>query len=287
MTIMSKQTNVTDFFSVRKRSHAQHPAKRRKVELPEEEEEEAEAAETETAVVGQVQEKEEEEEEAPPPAPDQKLEPALPAPKLTKSSFSLEILSPTKKSSSPKKASADPSAKASPRKRLDFGSDARGEAQGLPGDLPIPREYRRLSVLFQKVDGIVAIRHNRKQKIRLDFLLENARDIRVTEKHLKQIRCVFPQAYQYRWEKKVSRFGKETEVYEMHLWPSFKYKEKVEAGGGGGDCDDEVEAFVELSVEKLVERRRIFQRVLLSMVKDQHRQFLQQVDPLIRVKDDR
>ncbi len=124
------------------------------------------------------------------PSPAKKVRPP---PKLTKGSFSLEIVSPSKKppASSPRKAAApDPTVKASPRKRLDFDSAAKSAPnQGDRDLLPLPMSYTRLKKTFSSLDSMVATRHNRHQAIPVEtFMEEIRRATGVTTKHLKQIR---------------------------------------------------------------------------------------------------
>ena len=136
----------------------------------------------------------------------QKLSKASQPPKLSDDSFSIEILSPTKKGKSPMKASVAaaspvPAAKASPRKQLTFGgeeedSKPRTVPSGaeLPSTLlPLPKSYQKLTKAFKIMDGLVAFRHNRAEAVFVDTVLagvQNATRKRFTEKELAQIRYV-------------------------------------------------------------------------------------------------
>ena len=61
-----------------------------------------------------------------------------------------------------------------------------------------------LAEVFRCTDTIVSMLHNRKERIVLEKLtkaVQNMMRKNFGEKFLKQIKCVFPQAYFYAWEK--------------------------------------------------------------------------------------
>merc|ERR1711931_560744 len=101
------------------------------------------------------------------------------------------------------------------------------------------------------------------------------------EKFLKQIKCVFPQAYSYAWNKIMSKFGDRCVDHALQIIPNLNYKEDILNGvtdhfsGNKGDA--------RLGPEMMVERRNIFHNSLLQIVKDQHTTFLAGLDPPIEV----
>ena len=129
-----------------------------------------------------------------------------------------------------------------------------------PSDkLRLPKAYKELAAIFERLDETVALVFNRQQEIRISLAKENATRAlghkAVTDEHLQQIRCVFPKAYKYSWEKKSGRQGKDSNDYELHITPQIEPEKK-------------------LTPKILTERKRIFTYRLLTVVQDHHQEFL-------------
>ena len=175
--------------------------------------------------------------------------------------------------------------KASPRKRtvsktLDLNDDANA-------NLPIPKSYKFLEEVFRTVDHLVSIKFNRREVVKVTELkssVQTALRKNFSDSYLRKIRCVFPQAFHYVWEHITGKFGLKKDDYELTMWPNMRYAEDLRNG-------TEAEAIFNpsqletLSTKGLVERRKLFRRLLVSMVRDHHRNFLANLEPPIEVDE--
>ena len=228
-------------------------------------------------------------------------------PKLSKDSvvtFEVEVqkeqLSTVSPISSPIKSLG---AKASPRKPTYDGS-----ALLSTKDMPLPTSFKFLSEVFRyvftsiifiyqhsilkygsvmvsihktllpfyssAVDTIVGMKYNRREIIRVTEIKPAVQVIiRKTflNKYLRQIRCVFPKAYNYTWEKILNRLGCHTSgEYELQMQPNLSYKETTttEQSVIGGNSR------LKLTPRDSVERLKIFKNSLFQIVKEYHEEFL-------------
>jgi len=204
----------------------------------------------------------------------------LPSKLLTPTKTGIEIQIPQ----SPSKAQVKSQVKASPRKVPAYQRFAY-LTQPVEKELILPFKYRMLAEVFNSVDNVVSIYFNRMEKITYPKLLKAVQDMmrkNFGEKFLKQIKCVFPQAYFYAWQKVLNKFGQKKEEYELSIEPNLNYKNDILKGFG---VDDEEKKKGKLSGEMLLERKTIFHNSMLQMVKDQHKNFLATLSPPIIVDD--
>jgi len=202
---------------------------------------------------------------------------------------------------SPGKAALEISVPVSPRKNVARTPTEKASPSKVPAyqrfayltrpvetTLPLPYNYRLLAEVFRCTDTVASMLFNRKERIVLPKLtkaVQNMMRKNFGEKFLKQIKCVFPQAYFYAWEKIMGKFGVEkTDEYELRITPNLKYKKDILTDLGAIPDDETTKG--KLGPEMLVERKHIFHNSLLQITKDQHRTFLASLDPPISVQDD-
>jgi len=149
--------------------------------------------------------------------------------------------------------------KASPRKAIP--AFVRYQELAQPDQfLPLPNRYKALTEVFRSVDVIVSMKFNRKEIIRVPDLkpaVQNITRKTFSDFYLRQIRCVFPKAYKYVWEKINDRLGRHTGDFVLHMSP-----------------DHGVGTKSNMSPLIKVERLKMFQHALLNIVHDYHREFL-------------
>jgi len=197
-------------------------------------------------------------------------------------SITLELDIPSSPSktvpASPHKSPYKAQYKASPRKLPAY---QRFHNLARPADrtLPLPYSYKMLAEVFRCSDTVVSMLHNRKEVINMDKLSKNVADLMQKKwqvKYLKQMLCVFPQAYNVEWKRVETRMGVTTKR-ELQIRPNMTYKRDLL-----GDLDGINESHVKMLPQHLVERRDIFRNSLLEMVKDNHEEFLASLDPPIK-----
>jgi len=189
--------------------------------------------------------------------------------------------SPAKKLHSPSPV------KASPRKVPAY-QRFHTLAQPLDRTLPLPLSYKAIAEFFRCCDTVVAMMHNRQEIITFNKLKKGVEEMtkkNFGEKFLRQIKCVFPQAYHYTWEKIVGKFGNKKSVHELQISANLSYKRDLLSEFS--DKPDNKVQFAKLGPELLVERRTIFHNSLLQMVKDHHKDFLASLNPPIVVEDNK
>jgi len=96
--------------------------------------------------------------------------------------------------------------------------------------------------------------------------------------HIGQIRCLFPQAYSFSWEKP-TRGGSNGDL-ELQICPNLRYKKALL-----DEFDKDGNVHEKMLTEHQVERRGMFHNVLVQLVKDHHSDFLKTLDPPITVVD--
>ena len=195
-------------------------------------------------------------------------------PKLSKEEVTLEVeaskpILPPSPVSSPVKSGI----KASPRKIPQYIKHADLQTPDLY--MPLPRKYRFLAEVFRSVDDIVGMKYNRREIIRVTDIKPAVQNIlrkAFGDNYLRQIRCVFPKAYIYAWEKILDRMGRHSSGdYELQMIPDMKYNKSSpictsEDTSNKGNC--------KLGPKEKVERVKIFNHSLLQIAKDYHEEFL-------------
>jgi len=202
---------------------------------------------------------------------------------LTPTKSGIEIEIPCSPSKSPMKKSVE---KASPRKVPAYQRFAY-LSKPVEKSLVLPFKYRMLAEVFTCMDDVVALYFNRKENITYQKLAKSVQDAmrkNFNERLLKQVKCVFPQAYFYAWHQILNKYGQKKEEYELNIEPNLNYKNDILKDYG---ASEEERKKGRLNGEMLIERRNIFHNSLLQMVKDQHTIFLKTLDPPIQVDEER
>ncbi|XP_060521172.1 DNA replication factor Cdt1 isoform X2 [Cylas formicarius] len=137
--------------------------------------------------------------------------------------------------------------------------------------LTLPFKYRFLAEMFRAVDTVSQILFNRKETITLRKLkpaVEEMLKRNLLEKHLAQIKSIYPDAYSFSQEKlKVFGAGLKSEQWELVLKPNFSENDHMTS-------------------ELLLERRRKLYNILLDKVKGYHNEFLISLDTPINIPKD-
>ncbi|XP_074035173.1 chromatin licensing and DNA replication factor double parked [Leptinotarsa decemlineata] len=125
--------------------------------------------------------------------------------------------------------------------------------------LTLPYKYRYLAEIFRCIDIVCQILFNRKETItfrKLKQAVEEMLKRNLTEKHMAQIKKIYPDSFEFTVEKlKVYGAGVKQERWELVLTP------KV----GAADT---------MNSEVLLQRRRKLFSILLDRVKSYHQEFL-------------
>lgn len=134
--------------------------------------------------------------------------------------------------------------------------------------LTLPYKYRYLAEIFRCIDTVSQILYNRKESItfrKLKPAVEEMLKRNLLEKHLGQIKHIYPNAFEYSQEKlKVFGTGMKQEQWELVLKPIIE------------DTDH-------FNAEMLLDRRRRLFQKLLERTKNYHHEFLSALDPPLLV----
>ncbi|KAM4767482.1 DNA replication factor Cdt1 [Cyanocitta cristata] len=152
-------------------------------------------------------------------------------------------------------------------------------AQDLPPGLTLPYKFRMLAEMFRSVDTITGMLFNRAETVTFAKVKQGVQDMmrrQFEERHLGQIKAVYPSSYQLRQEKNVPTFGSSGKKsdYQLTLEPVLGEEEKVDGRP-------------HLSASRLLERRREFHRNLVNIVREHHRAFLAALSPPMVVPEEK
>ncbi|XP_065497009.1 DNA replication factor Cdt1 [Caloenas nicobarica] len=152
-------------------------------------------------------------------------------------------------------------------------------AQELPPGLTLPYKFKVLAEMFRSVDTIAGMLFNRAETITFAKVKQGVRDMmrkQFEERHVGQIKAVYPTSYRLRQEKNIPTFGsgaKKSE-YQLTLEPVLGEEEKVDGRP-------------HLSASRLLERRKEFNCNLVNIVKQHHKAFLAALNPPMVVPDEK
>ncbi|NXA07500.1 CDT1 factor, partial [Sapayoa aenigma] len=152
-------------------------------------------------------------------------------------------------------------------------------AQDLPPGLTLPYKFKVLAEMFRSVDTIAGMLFNRAETITFAKVKQGVQDMmrrQFEERHMGQIKAVYPTSYRLRQEKNIPSFssgGKKSE-YQLTLEPVVGEEEKVDGRP-------------HLSASKLLERRKEFHRNLVNIVKQHHKAFLAALSPPMVVPEEK
>ncbi|XP_032051532.1 DNA replication factor Cdt1 [Aythya fuligula] len=152
-------------------------------------------------------------------------------------------------------------------------------AQDQPPGLTLPYKYKVLAEMFRSVDTIAGMLFNRAETITFAKVKQGVQDMmrkQFEERHVGQIKAVYPTSYRLRQEKNIPTFGSGVKKsdYQLTLEPVLGEDEKL--------CGRP-----HLSASRLLERRREFNRSLVNIVKQHHAAFLAGLTPPMVVPEDK
>lgn len=152
-------------------------------------------------------------------------------------------------------------------------------AQDQPPGLTLPYKYKVLAEMFRSVDTIAGMLFNRAETITFAKVKQGVQDMmrkQFEERHVGQIKAVYPTSYRLRQEKNIPTFssGVKKSDYQLTLEPVLGEDEKL--------CGRP-----HLSASRLLERRREFNRSLVNIVKQHHAAFLAGLTPPMVVPEDK
>uniref|UniRef100_A0ABM5EUI1 DNA replication factor Cdt1 n=1 Tax=Pogona vitticeps TaxID=103695 RepID=A0ABM5EUI1_9SAUR len=144
-------------------------------------------------------------------------------------------------------------------------------AQDVPPGLALPYKYKVLAEMFRSMETVVAMLFNRSETATFAKVKQGVQDMirkQFEERNVGQIKTVYPTSYTLRQEKNVPSFGsgQRRPAYQLTLEPVLKAGEK-------------------LSASRQMERRKIFGRNLLNIVKEHHKAFLASLNPPMAVPE--
>lgn len=138
--------------------------------------------------------------------------------------------------------------------------------------LKLPYKFRYLAEMFRCIDTICQILFNRKETItfrRLKPAVEEMLKRNLLEKHLCQVKHIYPDAFDFTQEKlKVFGMGMKHDQWELVIKPNI------------GDAEH-------FNSDLLLLRRRKLFSSLLNKVKDYHEEFLTSLDPPMTIPKDK
>ncbi|NXN44296.1 CDT1 factor, partial [Rhinoptilus africanus] len=152
-------------------------------------------------------------------------------------------------------------------------------AQDLPPGLTLPYKFKVLAEMFRSVDTIAGMLFNRAETITLAKVKQGVQDMmrrQFEERHMGQIKAVYPTSYRLRQEKNIPTFGSGVKKsdYQLTLEPVLGEEEKVDGRP-------------HLSASRLLERRKEFNRNLVNIVKQHHKAFLAALSPPMVVPEEK
>ncbi|NWS41582.1 CDT1 factor, partial [Probosciger aterrimus] len=149
-------------------------------------------------------------------------------------------------------------------------------AQDVPPGLTLPYKFRVLAEMFRSVDTIAGMLFNRSETITFAKVKQGVQDMmhkQFEERHMGQIKTVYPASYKLRQEN-IRSFGTKKSDYQLTLEPVLEEEEKVDGR-------------LHLSASRLLERRKEFNRNLVNIVKQHHKAFLAALSPPMVVPEEK
>uniref|UniRef100_A0A8C0ERR5 Chromatin licensing and DNA replication factor 1 n=1 Tax=Bubo bubo TaxID=30461 RepID=A0A8C0ERR5_BUBBB len=149
-------------------------------------------------------------------------------------------------------------------------------AQDLPPGLTLPYKFKVLAEMFRSVDTIAGMLFNRAETVTFAKVKQGVQDMmrkQFEERHVGQIKAVYPTSYRLRQEKNIPTFGNgmRKSDYQLTLEPVL----------------GEVDGRPYLSASRLLARRKEFNRNLVNIVKQHHKAFLAALSPPMVVPEEK
>ncbi|XP_010224883.1 PREDICTED: DNA replication factor Cdt1 [Tinamus guttatus] len=151
-------------------------------------------------------------------------------------------------------------------------------AQDVPPGLTLPYKFKVLAEMFRSMDAIVGMLFNRSETVTFAKVKQGVQDVmrkQFEERHVGQIKAVYPESYWLRQEKNIPTFSSTVKKsdYQLTLEPVLGEGEKVDGRP-------------HLSASRLLERRKEFNRGLVDIVKRHHKVRGTSLTPPLAVPDD-
>ncbi|XP_030830961.1 DNA replication factor Cdt1 [Strongylocentrotus purpuratus] len=173
--------------------------------------------------------------------------------------------------------------------------------QAGPSSLALPFRYRSLEDVFRCSDTVVSMLHNRSENCTFSKLKGGVQAMSRKNfdlSHLKQIKTVYPSAYDMHWTKKESQQKKDEEssthqlILEADLAGIPTGEPKDEDGAKGSMMKDLMQGdkknqagssrmFDKFTPSMLIARRTLFHNGLVDIVKSHHTEYLASLNPPI------
>ncbi|XP_013097925.2 DNA replication factor Cdt1 [Stomoxys calcitrans] len=156
------------------------------------------------------------------------------------------------------------------------------------GQLPLPYKYRHLIEIFKGLDSVCAMFHNRREVItfkKLKPAVQRMLRKNFYERHLAQIKCIFPEAFIFT-QMKMRNYGSasKADYFQLVIAPNVEnLPEKMKMNKI--DEDDVLTSAQSNSMNPhvMTERLQRFQFLLLQKVKEEHEKFLKSLDPPLSI----
>ncbi|XP_076470444.1 DNA replication factor Cdt1-like isoform X2 [Babylonia areolata] len=148
-----------------------------------------------------------------------------------------------------------------------------------PPSLALPGKYQRLLTMFQGTDTVVSMLFNRQEVItfsKLQTAVQSMTRKNFDQQTLGQMKTVYPDAYTFRQEKGLARFGHKVSNYQLTVEPVLEGLDKEGPSTGKNEK-------ATMSAQALLKRKRIFHNSLFSITKDHHANFLSKQIPPIQI----
>ncbi|KFU85759.1 DNA replication factor Cdt1, partial [Chaetura pelagica] len=152
-------------------------------------------------------------------------------------------------------------------------------AQDVAPGLTLPYKFKVLAEMFRSVDTIAGMLFNRAETITFAKVKQGVQDMmrrQFEERHVGQIKAVYPAAYRLRQERNIPTFGngRKKSDYQLTLEPVLGEEEKADGRP-------------HLSASRLLQRRKEFHRNLVNIVKQHHKAFLAPLSPPMVVPEEK
>lgn len=172
-------------------------------------------------------------------------------------------------------------------------------ADAVQTTLPLPYKYRCLVDVFRCVESICSMFYNRKETItfkKLKPAVQRMLRKNFTEKHLSQIKYLYPDAYFFE-QRKMLNPGSHTkyDYYQLIICPNIQssvpHTQTSAASGAGSTLDeDNIMKNADSSMMNphvMIARQQKFNNILLERVKEEHDKFLKSLDVPMNIPKDK
>lgn len=149
--------------------------------------------------------------------------------------------------------------------------------------LPLPYKYRCLAEIFRCVESICAMFYNRKETItfkKLKPAVQRMLRKNFTEKHLAQIKYLYPDSYTFE-QRKMLNPGSHTkhDYYQLIICPNVQPQTKRTVGDDDNGSADNTQ----MNPHVIIERQQKLNGILLDRVREEHDRFLKNLETPLNI----